>query len=521
MQTMTNDREQAARRGDGAAGGSRSRELRELLSTVGIDARPALKGIDVTSIEYDSRRVEPGALFVAVRGFTVDGHDYVRQAAERGAVAALVERETAGGDMDEVVVGDTRTAMALVSHEFYGRPSEHLVTHGVTGTNGKTTTTYLIDSIMSEAGLATGLVGTLGYRTGDRWEQGDRTSPESVDLARLLASMVDEGVQTVAMEVSSHALALGRTTGVMYDTATFTNLSRDHLDFHGSLDEYKRAKRSFFDLLEGDGGKPGSAAIINADDEFGSELARKLRSSGRVEVLTYGISAGDIRAEEIESGPSGTRAVFHTPAGSAAVRLRLVSAFNVMNALAAMGVAVSRSIAPDVAAGGLGRLGSVPGRLEPVEAGQRFAVVVDYAHTPDALEKVLRALRDLRPERLIAVFGCGGDRDRGKRPIMGEIAVRNSDIVIVTSDNPRTEDPAAIIEDILSGPGSTSVSGAEVEVIEDRRDAIRRAITVAAPGDVVLIAGKGHEDYQILGTEKRHFDDREEAAAAIRSLAGR
>ncbi|MBD3349268.1 MAG: UDP-N-acetylmuramoyl-L-alanyl-D-glutamate--2,6-diaminopimelate ligase [Candidatus Eisenbacteria bacterium] len=495
-----------------------ARPLPLLIADAGVETRGAPPGVEVSSVEYDSRRIRPGALFVAVRGFTVDGHDFVRDAAARGAVAALVERPTGVEGLREVEVSDTRRAMGPIAHEFYGRPSEKLATHGVTGTNGKTTTTYFIDSIMREAGMTTGVVGTLGYRIGDRIEKGERTSPESLDLARLLATMADEGVESVAMEVSSHALALSRATGVRFDTATFTNLSRDHLDFHGTFAEYKRVKKSLFESVEKEAGKPGCSAVVNAADDFGRELIAHLRSSAAIEVLTYGAADGDVRAEDVESTSSGTRAVFKTPVGSVPVRLRLVSAFNVMNALAAMTVAVSRSLPLETAAEGLAGLATVPGRLELVDSGQPFAVVVDYAHTPDALEKVLLAIRGLRPERVITVFGCGGDRDRGKRPIMGEIAVTNSDVVIVTSDNPRTEEPLSIIEEIVEGPGRDTEK-ALVEVIEDRREAIGRAISVAAPGDVVLIAGKGHENYQIVGTETRHFDDREEAIEAIRTLS--
>ena len=517
--TRTSQRKHDA--GAPADGTRRPRELAELLVASGVEAKPLPKGISVASIEYDSRAVTPGALFVAVRGFTNDGHDYVSQAAARGAAAALVEAASAGAGIPELVVEDSRTALGCVAHEFFGRPSESLVTHGVTGTNGKTTTSYLIDAILKEAGMTTGVVGTLGYRLGDRVERGDRTSPESLDLARLMASMVDVGVEAVTLEVSSHALALGRAVGTRFDTATFTNLSRDHLDFHGSLEKYAAAKRVLFERLEGDAWKPGATAVVNQDDVLGREIQGELRSSERVRTITYGLEEGDVRASDVESGPSGTRARFHTPEGSFDVSLRLISAFNVMNALAAAAVAVSQGISPDVIGAGLARVERVAGRLDLIDAGQRFTVVVDYAHTPDALGKVLAALGELKRGRLVTVFGCGGDRDRGKRPIMGEIAARNSDVVIVTSDNPRTEDPSAIIADILAGPGEGH-GGAEIEVIENRREAISRAVAIAAPGDIVLIAGKGHEDYQVVGDQRLHFDDREEARAAIeKSRSGR
>ncbi len=512
-------------------GETRRATLGSLLASAGVPLKEPVAGIVVTSVEYDSRRVVPGSLFVAVRGFVTDGHKYVGDAADQGAVAALVEKPTGTCGLPEIVVDDTRIAMGLVAHEFYGRPSEDMKTHGITGTNGKTTTSYLVDSIMREAGIATGVVGTLGYRLGDVRREGDRTSPESIDLARLLADMVDEGVETVTMEVSSHALALGRVVGTKFDTATLTNLSRDHLDFHGTFEEYAAAKRVLFERLAGDAWKLGAVAIVNRDDPFGRQLAAWLGgpsgpSSGgasRVRILTYGMTEGDLFARDVVTTPSGTTARFVTPAGEFDAKLELISEFNVMNALAATAVAVSQGVPLDTIRAGLARVSRVEGRLELVDGGQEFAIVVDYAHTPDALEKVLDALRDLRPERLITVFGAGGDRDRGKRPMMGEIAVGRSDVVIVTSDNPRNEAPDAIIRDILDGAEeATGRPGVELEVIEERRDAIRRAVEIARDGDIVLIAGKGHEDYQILGDVKIHFDDREEARAALeRARAGR
>jgi UDP-N-acetylmuramoyl-L-alanyl-D-glutamate--2,6-diaminopimelate ligase len=493
--------------------------LEALLARSGVALGGTPADVLVSSVEYDSRRVAPGALFVAVRGFVSDGHAFVEAAVARGAVAALVEEPTERPGLVEIVVKDTREALGRVAHEFYGRPSERMRTHGVTGTNGKTTTTYFIDSILRETGAKTGVVGTLGYRVGDRVGPSDRTSPESLDLARLMAEMVEAGVEAVSMEVSSHALALKRTAGLKLDTATLTNLSRDHLDFHGSLDEYAAAKRKLFDLLDDDAWKPGAVAVLNADDDLGRDLIDHLRRSERVETVTYGFEAGDVHAADVASTPRGTAAEFVTPAGTLDVSLRLVSRFNVMNALAATAVAVSQRVPLDAIRDGLARVERVEGRLELVEAGQEFTVVVDYAHTPDALEKVLEALADLKPARIITVFGCGGDRDRGKRPIMGEIALRGSDVAIVTSDNPRSEDPSAIIRDILSARGASG-SRASIEVIEGRREAIERAVAVARPGDLVLIAGKGHETYQILGDTTIHFDDREEAERAIRELRG-
>ncbi|MFH1690628.1 MAG: UDP-N-acetylmuramoyl-L-alanyl-D-glutamate--2,6-diaminopimelate ligase [Candidatus Eisenbacteria bacterium] len=515
---MTTDRHTPRAPGSPTAGVSRAagdaRTLGELLEPLGLRLSGAVAAAVVSSIEYDSRKVEPGGLFVAVRGLATDGHLYVSQAAGRGAVAALVEESTGTEGILEIAVRDTRTALGLVAHEFYGRPSEKLRTHAITGTNGKTTTLYLLDSILQESGLATGVVGTLGYRVGDHVVEGGMTSPESLDLARLLASMVDEGVGAVTMEVSSHALTLRRNAGARFDTATFTNLSRDHLDFHGTIAEYAAAKKLLFGQLAGAAGKPGATAIVNTDDEYGRELASYVRSTGNLRLVTYGRSGADVCVVEAVSGPSGTAATFDTPAGGFTVNLRLISEFNVMNALAATAIAVSQGVPLEAIATGLSRVESVEGRLETVDAGQDFTIVVDYAHTPDALEKTIAAVGKLVPGRLITVFGCGGDRDRGKRPMMGEIAATGSDVVVVTSDNPRSEDPAAIISEIVGGVKSAGGS-AELAVIEDRREAIAHAIGAAAAGDLVLIAGKGHEDYQIVGDTKLHFDDREEARAAV------
>jgi len=469
--------------------------------------------VTVRSVEFDSRRVSADALFVAVPGFVADGHDFVAAATERGAVAALVERATDTPGVLEIVVPDTRSAMGPVAHELYGRPTDRLVVHGLTGTNGKTTTSHIVDAILRQAGQRTGLIGTLGYRIADTFVPATRTSPEAVDLARALAEMDEAGVESVTMEVSSHALALGRALGTRFDTATFTNLSRDHLDFHGSLEEYGAAKRRLFELAETDANKPGSTAVINTDDPFGRDLADAFAGSATLRVITYGMDGGDVHATDVRASASGTTARFHTPAGAFDVSMRLIAGFNVMNALAATAVAVSRAIPLATIQAGIASVERVAGRLEVVPGSGGFSVVVDYAHTPDALEKVLKAVRGLDPRHVVTVFGCGGDRDRGKRPLMGEIAVRLSDRVVVTSDNPRTENPAAIIEEILEGIGD--IGRSQIDVIEDRRDAIRTAVSMAGEGDVVVIAGKGHEDYQIIGTEKVHFDDREEAMAAM------
>ncbi|MBD3368504.1 MAG: UDP-N-acetylmuramoyl-L-alanyl-D-glutamate--2,6-diaminopimelate ligase, partial [Candidatus Eisenbacteria bacterium] len=499
--------------GDPATGGRRV-ALGRLLEAVDVRDPGPEGAVGITSVEYDSRRVGNGSLFVAVRGFVTDGHRFVADAAEQGAAAALVESLTGASPIPEFVVPDTRRALGLAAHEFFGHPSDSMTVHGITGTNGKTTTSYLVHSIMQQAGLASGVVGTLGHTTGGGAAPGSLTSPEASDLAALMASMADAGVEVLTMEVSSHALALERTAGTRFDTATFTNLSRDHLDFHRTLDEYWESKRKLFEQLSGGGGKPDAAAVVNTDDPRGRELAAWLRRETDVRLVTFGITQGEVRATDIASTVDGTTATIVTPRGTFAAEIRLLSTFNVMNALAATSVALAAGVELGAVAEGLRAVTEVAGRLERVDAGQPFTALVDYAHTPDALEKALAALRDLDPGRLIVVFGCGGDRDRGKRPQMGEIAARQADVVIVTSDNPRTEDPSTIIADILNGVRANE-SGADVEVVPDRRAAIVRAVGIARKGDVVLVAGKGHEDYQIIGTEKRHFDDREEIRAAV------
>ncbi|MBN2566374.1 MAG: UDP-N-acetylmuramoyl-L-alanyl-D-glutamate--2,6-diaminopimelate ligase, partial [Candidatus Eisenbacteria bacterium] len=455
---------------------TRSARLSELTEAAGVSLASGLDGLTVTSVEYDSRKVGAGALFVAIRGLTTDGHRYVGEARRRGAVAALVEDTTGESGFPEIVVPDTRAALGLVSHAFYGRPSDRLATHAITGTNGKTTTSYLIDSIFRTAGMKTGVVGTLGYRVGDRTFAGDMTSPESLDLARLLDSMVASGTDSVAMEVSSHALALNRTAGMTFDTATLTNVSRDHLDFHGSIEEYAAAKALLFDQIAGDGWKEGATAIINTDDDFGRRLAARVRGFSNVRLLTYGWNGADVSVTDARLTTDGSSVLLGTPSGEVSADIKLVSVFNVMNALAAAAIAVSQGIAPEIIGVGLERVDRVSGRLETVDAGQPFAIVVDYAHTPDALAKVLTALRGTTARRVITVFGCGGDRDRGKRPMMGEIAASGSDLVFITSDNPRTENPGAILEQIAAGARPT---GGAFEIVEDRREAIERAVDAA------------------------------------------
>ncbi len=451
-----------------------------------------LEGIVVDDLAYDSRRVGPGCLFLCVPGATADGHDHAAAAVAAGAVALVVERPLPL-DVPQAIVASVREAMGPIADRFYGEPSAALRILGVTGTNGKTTTAFLQHAILTAAGHATGLLGTIERRIGGRVEAAVRTTPEAIDLHRDLRAMVDAGDTACAMEVSSHALDQHRVGGVRLAAAAFTNLSRDHLDYHADMESYFQAKARLFD------GRCPAAA--NADDAYGRRLPADLR---------FGIDAADadVRAEDVRLEAGGTRFALRTPWGDADVATRLVGRFNVENALAAASTAGLAGVAVDTIAEGLGRLPGVPGRLEVVAAAP-FAVIVDYAHTPDALANVLAAVRALAEGRVIVVFGCGGDRDRGKRPEMARAASAAADRVIITSDNPRSEDPAAIIAETLAGAGANAIAEA------DRREAIRRAIADATPGDVVLIAGKGHEQGQDVGGVVRPFDDRAVAREAL------
>jgi UDP-N-acetylmuramoyl-L-alanyl-D-glutamate--2,6-diaminopimelate ligase len=420
-----------------------------------------------------------------------------------------------GRSVARVLVGSARAALARLAGAYFGHPSGSLTVIGITGTNGKTTTSYLVDGLLAAQGRRTGLIGTVQYRIGALSIPAGQTTPEALETQQLLRRMVDEGVTGVAMEVSSHALALSRVEGIDFDVAVFTNLTQDHLDFHVTMDAYRDAKRHLFVLLAA-GNKPTRTAVVNADDASGLAMVADLP----LHTLTYGVRGrADVRPTRWSSGAEGIRMNVRTPAGHLDIASPLVGEHNVENLLAATGVGIALGMEPALIARALGSVGSVPGRFERVEAGQPFLVVVDYAHTPDALERTLETARKLRGPggRLAVVFGCGGDRDRGKRPLMGGIAARLADRVWVTSDNPRSEPPEAIIADIVAGiPGGIALD--RHETIPDRKAAIQRALTWAGAGDVVVIAGKGHETYQIIGSDVLPFDDRAQARAA---LAGR
>ncbi|MEA2492521.1 MAG: UDP-N-acetylmuramoyl-L-alanyl-D-glutamate--2,6-diaminopimelate ligase [Thermoleophilaceae bacterium] len=459
-------------------------------------------GVEISSLAYSSNDVTAGSLFFCVPGFRSDGHDFAPDAVERGAVALVCERPLGLG-VPEVLVEDVRSAIGPIAARFYGDPTRELRVIGITGTNGKTTTAFLTRSILEATGTQCGLIGTVKYVVGGVESEAVRTSPEALDLQRAFRAMLDAGDAVCAMEVSSHALELRRTGGIEWACRVFTNLTQDHLDFHKTMEDYFLAKRRLF--LDGD-----APSVVNIDDPYGQRLAEQ------VDAITYSIGGeADFRADDVRFDAGGGRFTLTAPDGNADVRIRLPGFFNVSNALAALAATTQVGVSLVDAVGALADADRVPGRFEPVDEGQDFAVLVDYAHTPDSLENVLRAARELTSGRLHVVFGAGGDRDRDKRPLMGAAAIQNADRVIVTSDNPRSEEPAAIVEQILVG------TGPEAESEVDRRKAIASAIESAEAGDVVVIAGKGHEQGQEFENGRREpFDDVTVAREALRTRLG-
>jgi len=464
--------------------------------------------VEVWGIKSNSQKVQPGDLFCCLKGAVADGHAFIPQAMERGAVAALVEDEAVAASyprLSYAVVPNTRRAMAQAAARFFGEPSQKLRLFGVTGTNGKTTTTYLIASILQAAGYKPGIVGTIGYLVGGRMQPAVHTTPEAVDLQRLLQEMVAAGQDSAALEVSSHALEQGRVEGCRFVCGVFTNLTRDHLDYHRTMEEYARAKRRLFEQLE-----PAAVAVVNGDDAAGEMMAEATRAR----VIRYGRdSRADVRLVEAECCLEGISLTLATPCGELHLRSRLVGEYNLYNIMAAVGAALGEGIGLEAVAQGVAGLECVPGRFERIDCGQDFLVVVDYAHTDDALENVLAMAQRLARERLITVFGCGGERDPGKRPRMGRVAARYSDLTIITSDNPRREDPLKIIREVEAGVREVR---RPYIIYPDRYAAIRGALEIAGRGDVVVIAGKGHEDYQLLGDKRIAFDDREVARQILR-----
>ena len=462
--------------------------------------------VSISGIEHDSRKVTTKNLFVCIEGAHVDGHNFIPQAVSNGAIAILTTRRnfTPPENISALIVPDMLNALAVIVPYFYDYPARTMRVIGVTGTNGKTTTTYLLREIFQEAGFNVGLIGTIQILIGDESLPNPNTTPNVIDLQHLLADMRDKNIQVVVMEVSSHALAENRVAGIEFDTAIFTNLTQDHLDFHKTMENYLRAKTRLFDMVSRRGRKQNKTAVINLDDAASEEILRHCLCKK----ITYGVEKSvDLRATELEIKSDGMNFKIRDVMN---LSLHVTGLFNVYNILAAVGAALAENIRPDIIKNALENFRSVPGRFERIFADVPFEVIVDYAHTPDGVKNVLQTARQIAAGKIITVFGCGGDRDNSKRPIMGALAAKFSDIVIATSDNPRTENPEKILDEVEAGIGDKIH-----ERIVDRRAAIFRAIELADTGDIVLILGKGHENYQILNTGKIHFDDREVAKLAI------
>jgi UDP-N-acetylmuramoyl-L-alanyl-D-glutamate--2,6-diaminopimelate ligase len=470
--------------------------------------------IEIRDISYHSHRTQEGDLFVAISGAKTDGHHFIAESIQRGARAIIVEQMPSQPlDVPVVSVADTRHALAQISAEFFSHPSREIQLVGITGTNGKTTTAYVIESIFKAAGRAVGVIGTVNYRLRGKERPAPTTTPQSYDLQRLLREMITDNVQYVVMEVSSHALDQERVRGCHFDAGVFTNLSPEHLDYHEDMDRYFAAKKRFFQeiLIETE---KDPWAIINLDDPLLRGLHKELPP---LRAMTYGLDHGEVRAAHREVSLEGIRATLATPAGPMEIQTPLVGEYNLYNIMAATAVGISLGIPPEAIGKGIEALHLVPGRMERVGAGNPW-VLVDYAHTPDALEKTIREVKRLAKGALLVVFGCGGDRDKSKRAPMGRIGAQWSDLAIITSDNPRTEDPLKIIEEIEKG--AREIAPHRYRVIPDRREAIKEAIALAGSEDIVLITGKGHEDYQIVGEERFPFDDRAEARKALAQRGG-
>ncbi|WP_080874838.1 UDP-N-acetylmuramoyl-L-alanyl-D-glutamate--2,6-diaminopimelate ligase [Oceanobacillus timonensis] len=488
-------------------------KLDKLLNEIGFyQTTGSIQNVEVVNVEMDSRKVEPGSLFVCIEGYTVDGHDFLQQAIDKGAAAAVISRDVhVSGDIPLIQVKDTGRALAMLSAAYYDYPTTKFPLIGVTGTNGKTTTTYLLDTIFEQQGKKSGVIGSIQVKIGNETFPVINTTPDVLELNRIFHQMQEKEAEQVIMEVSSHALDMGRVFGCDYDIGIFTNLSQDHLDYHKDMDDYLRAKSLLFSGLGNDyqQGKK-KYAIINEDDDSSDLLKR----STAQQVITYSCKQdADMMAKNIMLSPSGVAFKLVTPIGTTHIKTNLIGMFNVYNMLAASAAAIASNIGLDVIKEALESVKGVDGRFEPINEGQDYSVIVDFAHTPDSLENVLQTSREFAERKVYVVVGCGGDRDRTKRPLMANVAVKYADHVLFTSDNPRTEEPVQILEDMTA---HLTEEEATFEVIVDRTEAIKHAVELAQKGDIILIAGKGHETYQIIGKTKYDFDDRQIAREAIK-----
>ena len=491
--------------------------LKDIISTLDAQELQGDQNVSIQDITADSRAVKPNSLFIALDGATVDGHNYIDKAVAAGAVAVIVSKPvTVPDDVCVITVSDTRQAMMVCVPYFFDYPANRMRMVGVTGTNGKTTTTHMIRHILKAQGHKVGVIGTVHIMIGDTSYPIHNTTPDVVDLQHILHQMVQENVEYCVMEVSSHALALGRVSGVEFDTAVFTNLTQDHLDFHKTFENYLAAKCKLFEQVSAPNQeKDNKGAVINIDDSYGHRVMEKTTAP----TITYStLGKGTLNASDVHMSTKNSQYTVNYKGESYPVSMNTTGLFNVYNTLAAIGACLQEGISMEAIDTALKTFSSVPGRFELIEEGQDFAVVVDYAHTPDGLQNILETAKAIKENRIIIVFGCGGDRDATKRPIMGRIAAEYGDKIYVTSDNPRTEDPVQIVKDVEVGVKEALRDGTSYEVIVDRREAINHAIHDAKAGDIVIIAGKGHENYQILKNETIHFDDREEARKALKEI---
>ena len=491
--------------------------LKDIISTLDVQQVQGNQNVSIQDITADSRAVKLNSLFIALDGATVDGHNYIDKAVAAGAVAVIVSKPvTVPDDVCVITVSDTRQAMMVCVPYFFDYPANRMRMVGVTGTNGKTTTTHMIRHILKAQGHKVGVIGTVHIMIGDTSYPIHNTTPDVVDLQHILHQMVQENVEYCVMEVSSHALALGRVSGVEFDTAVFTNLTQDHLDFHKTFENYLAAKCKLFEQVSAPNQvKDNKGAVINIDDSYGHRVMEKTTAP----TITYStLGKGTLNASDVHMSTKNSQYTVNYKGESYPVSMNTTGLFNVYNTLAAIGACLQEGISMEAIDTALKTFSSVPGRFELIEEGQDFAVVVDYAHTPDGLQNILETAKAIKENRIIIVFGCGGDRDATKRPIMGRIAAEYGDKIYVTSDNPRTEDPVQIVKDVEVGVKEALRDGTSYEVIVDRREAINHAIHDAKAGDIVIIAGKGHENYQILKNETIHFDDREEARKALKEI---